>query len=611
MRTFLFSCFHWLTFLCLFVNCSEKEVTRPNILWIVSEDNSPFLGAYGDEYATTPNLDLLAAKGVLYTNAFAPAPVCAPTRSSIITGMYANSLGTHHMRSNYASPDFVRFYPEWLQQAGYYCTNNSKKDYNTPDQSNAWNESGNKAHYKNRKPGQPFFHIYNLGISHESSIHQQKKADELRHDPEKAPIPPYHPHTPEMKHDWAQYYDEVEDMDHRVGEILKELEDSGEAENTIVFYYSDHGGILGRSKRFMYESGLRVPLIISFPEKYRHLSDQASGSQTDRLVNLVDMAPTALDLAGADIPEYMQGKSVLAKDSPTPDYTYGFRGRMDERFDMVRSVRSKQYRYIRNYMPHRIYGQYIEYLWRAPSMQSWENAYHAGQLNATQAAFWEEKPAEELYDISGDPHNVKNLASDPAYREVLDQLRNECIRWQKEIRDVGIIPEPMMEQIAENQTLYDYIRQNSLPYDFILETADIATRRNPEFANEIQKRLTDNHPAVRYWALVGCALLPQATADSKSQVAALTQDTEVAIKVAAAEALYRMGEKQMAIETLIQCLKSPYQMGRTMALNVLEIMGDEARPALPAVQQLVPQKPNRKFYDVRAAQRLLEKLTTQ
>ncbi|MGK7395400.1 MAG: sulfatase family protein, partial [Candidatus Cyclobacteriaceae bacterium M3_2C_046] len=396
----------------------KEDLPPPNILWITSEDNSPFLGAYGDEFATTPVLDSLASVGVLYENAFAAAPVCAPTRNTIITGMYANSLGTENMRSNYPIPDFVKFYPTFLQEAGYYVTNNVKKDYNTIDQPEAWNESSNEASYRNRKPGQPFFHIRNFTRSHESSIHDSIPMDQLVHDPETVPIPAYHPRTPEMKHDWAQYYDRITQLDTMVGQVLQELKADGLADSTIIFYYSDHGGILGRSKRFMFESGLRVPLIIYFPEMYRHLAPAQPGSKTDRIVTFVDFAPTLLSLAGVPIPEHMQGKPFLGEQQTAPrDYGYNFRGRMDERFDLVRSVRDKEFRYIRNYMPHKIYGQHIAYLWRAPSMRSWEREYKKGNLNEIQSKFWGPKPVEELYDIKADPDNINNLADDPEYQE--------------------------------------------------------------------------------------------------------------------------------------------------------------------------------------------------
>jgi N-sulfoglucosamine sulfohydrolase len=411
--------------LFVFNACSEKGKTssakeQPNIVWIVSEDNGPFLGCYGDNLATTPTLDKLASEGILYENAFANAPVCAPARSTIITGMYPPSMGTQNMRSTYPIPESIRFFPQYLREAGYYCTNNSKQDYNMPKPDGVWDESSRTAHYKNRAEGQPFFAIFNFTKSHESSIHKSVANDSLRHDPAKMNLPPYHPDTPEMRHDWAQYYDKIEDMDGLVAGVLSELEDAGVAENTIVAYYSDHGGVIARSKRFVYESGTHVPMIWRFPEKYQHLAPGIPGERTDRLVSFIDLAPSILSLAGVEIPEYMQGKAFLGEQQAPPrDYVHLFRGRMDERIDKVRAVRNKKFRYIKNYMPHRIYGQYIEYLWRAPSCRSWEEAYLAGNCNEAQSAFWEEKPAEELYDVAADPWEVNNLAADPAYSDIL------------------------------------------------------------------------------------------------------------------------------------------------------------------------------------------------
>ena len=335
---------------------------RPNILWITSEDNSPLLGCYGDTFATTPRLDKLAAEGVLYENAFANAPVCAPARCTIITGMYACSLGTHHMRSRYAIPSWVKAYPRYLRKAGYYCTNRSKTDNNIAWNDKApWNACSKRAGYGKRKPGQPFFSFVNITVSHESSIH--RKQAKTRHDTAKVPLPPYHPDTPDIRHDWAQYYDKVEDMDGRVGRILDKLEADGLADDTIVFYYADHGGVLCRSKRFLYDTGTRVPMIVRFPKNYRHLAPGKPGTRTDRIVSFVGLAPTLLSLAGIKVPDHMQGEAFLgAQARPERDYAYLFRGRMDERYDMARAIRDKKYKYIRNYMPHRIWGLHVAYI---------------------------------------------------------------------------------------------------------------------------------------------------------------------------------------------------------------------------------------------------------
>ncbi len=581
--------------------CAQE---RPNILWIVSEDNSPFLGCYGDTFATTPRLDGLASEGVRYKRVFSAAPVCAPSRSTLITGVFPTSMGTEHMRSEYPIPDVIRLFPEYLRGAGYYTTNNAKTDYNLSPLEHrmdaAWDESSNKATYKNRKPDQPFFAVFNTAISHESSIHT--RLDTLMHDPERVPIPAYHPRTPEMKHDWAQYYDRITQMDTWVGEILDELEREGLADNTIVFYYSDHGGVLGRSKRFLYESGLHVPLIIRFPKKYAHLAPSAPGTWQDRIISFVDFAPTLLNLAGVSIPQYMQGHPFLGQQSDVQsEYAFSFRGRIDERFDLSRSIRDAKYRYTRNFMPHKIYGQYIEYLWRAPSMPSWEKAYQEGKLNAIQSAFWQPKPFEELYDTDADPDNVHNLATDPAYREVVERMRDALTSWMVSSKDVGFIPEPMMADISNTMPLYDFARSGQYPLDKVLETAAMAAAMDSHSLESLMERLQDKNPIVRYWAATGCRILKERAAPAKSALLRVLTDSEVSVRIAAAEALYYLDERDRAVEVVTQAVSDRNLMARVQALNVLQTLGSDALPALKAARQLVAADPNGDDYDIRAA----------
>jgi N-sulfoglucosamine sulfohydrolase len=589
-------------------NTSPKLPTDPpNILWITSEDNSPFLGCYGDEFATTPTLDKLATEGILYENAFANAPVCAPARSTIITGMYPPSLGTQNMRSVYPIPESIKFFPQYLREAGYYCTNNSKEDYNMPKPEGVWDESSSKAHYKNRAEGQPFFAIFNFTVSHESSIHKSISNDSLRHDPVKVKLPPYHPDTPEMRHDWAQYYDKVEDLDGMVAQVLQELEEAGLADNTIVAYYSDHGGVIARSKRFVYESGTHVPMIWRFPKKYAHLAPGKPGERTDRLVSFVDLAPTILSLAGIKVPENMQGKAFLGDQQTAPrDYVHLFRGRMDERIDHVRAVRDKQFRYIKNYMPHRIYGQYIEYLWRAPSCRSWEEAFLAGNCNEIQSAFWKEKPAEELYDVLADPWEVNNLADDPAYAETLERLRAETDRWMKEIKDTGLMPEGEMSMLNQESPSFTYTHSGEYDVEKIKYAADIASLRDVSKLNEIAGFLTDDNPTVRYWGAIGCLILKDAAMPAKQALLQVLHDNSPDVRIAAAEALCHLGGQRASVPVLLDALDDENQMVRVHALNSLYILGGEiAKSALPKVRAIVQDKEGRD-YDLRAAQRLLE-----
>lgn len=591
-----------------------QPLERPNILWIVSEDNSPFLGCYGDTFATTPRLDKLASEGVRYKRVFSTAPVCAPSRSTLITGVFPTSMGTEHMRSQYPLPDVIRLFPEYLREAGYYTTNNAKTDYNLSPlegrMNAAWDESSNKATYKSRKPDQPFFAVFNTAISHESSIHT--RLDTLMHHPEWVPIPAYHPPTPEMKHDWAQYYDRITQMDTWVGGILDELEREGLADNTIVFYYSDHGGVLGRSKRFLYESGLHVPLIIRFPQKYAHLAPAEPGTWQDRIISFVDFAPTLLNLAGIQIPEYMQGHPFLGKHSDEQsDYAFSFRGRMDERFDLSRSIRDEKFRYTRNFMPHKIYGQYIEYLWRAPSMPSWEKAYREGTLDAAQAAFWEPKPFEELYDTDADPDNVHNLATDPNYQQVLERMREALVDWMIASKDVGLIPEPMMADISNTEPLYGFARSGRYPLDRVLETASMAASKDPQSLMYLTERLQDNNPIVRYWAATGCRILERAAAPAKSILLHVLTDSEVSVRIAAAEALYYLDEQDRAVDILKQAVSDQNLMARVQALNVLQTIGRDALPTLETVRNLVAANPKGDDYDVRAARGLIMTLGQQ
>jgi len=612
MKSDIFSIAIFFSLLMFLASCatdnSEQQTTDPpNFLWIVSEDNGPFLGCYGDAFATTPTLDKLATEGILYENAFANAPVCAPARSTIITGMYPPSMGTQNMRSTYPIPESIRFFPQYLREAGYYCTNNSKEDYNMPKPEGVWDESSRQAHYKNRKEGQPFFAIFNVTISHESSIHKSIPDDSLRHDPAKVTLPPYHPDTPEMRHDWAQYYDKIEDMDSRMGEILQELEDAGLADNTIVAYYSDHGGVIARSKRFVYESGTHVPMIWRFPEKYSHLAPGNPGDRTDRLVSFIDLAPSMLSLAGIDLPDYMQGKAFLGpQEAPPRDYVHLFRGRMDERMDKVRAVRNKKFRYIKNYMPHRIYGQYIEYLWRAPSCRSWEEAYLAGDCNEAQNAFWEEKPAEELYDVSEDPWEVNNLANDPAYEDILRQMRGETDRWMSEIIDTGLMPEGEMSTRNQEMPSFTYTHSGEYNFKKIKYAADLATMRNPDNLDEIIGFLQDENPIVRYWGANGCLILGSNAIRAKDALINVLDDTSPDVRISAAEALCHLGEQKHAIPVLADALDEENLMVRVHALNSIHTLGEQAaKAAMPKIQDIVENGQGRS-YDLRAAQRLVE-----
>jgi N-sulfoglucosamine sulfohydrolase len=444
---------------------------RPNILWISTEDINPDLGCYGDTYAVTPNIDKLAAEGIRYTNVFSHAGVCAPTRSGIITGMYPTTIGTHHMRCKGVPPAYVKCFSEYLRAAGYYCTNNVKTDYQFDPPPSAWDESSRKAHWRNRGENQPFFAIFNFTTTHESQIRNRSKGmlkrlaslkPHEKHDPAKAVLPPYYPDTPIVRKDWAQYYDIITLMDKQVADVLKQLEEDGLAEDTIVWFWGDHGRGLPRAKRWIYDSGLRIPLIIRIPQKWRKLALPGNpnavkpGTVNDDLIAFIDFAPTMLSITGVKIPEHIQGRAFLGSQKARPrDYIYAARDRMDEAYDLIRAVRDKRYKYIRNYMWYVTRGQDINYMNQMPTMQEMRRLNAEGKLKGPQKQYFEEtKPVEELYDIVADPHEVKNLADDPKYKSVLERMRQVHAKWVRQTSDIGLTPEPEFDEMKRPGGVY-------------------------------------------------------------------------------------------------------------------------------------------------------------
>ena len=424
--------------------------SRPNILWLSCEDMSPDLGCYGDSYSVSPNIDRLAAQGVHYTSAFTVAGVCAPSRSGIITAMYPSSIGTHHMRSKGVPPPYVKCFPEFLRAAGYYCSNNVKTDYNFDTPITAWDEVSTRAHWRNRPKGMPFFSVINFTTTHESQIratpevlarHMERVRPEHRHDPARAVLPPYYPDTPVVRRDWANYYDLITSMDAQVGEQLRMLEADGLADNTVVFFWSDHGRGLPRAKRWLYDSGIHVPLVVRWPGSIQ------PATTSDDLVSFIDLGPTVLSIAGVPVPDYMQGQPFLGgQKKPPRRHIFAARDRMDEKYDMIRCVRDKRFKYIRNYQPEKPYAQNIAYMDEMPAMKEMRRLAAEGRLTGPQAQFFRPtKPSEELYDTAADPHEVRDLAGLPAHVAVLEEMRRTHDAWMKQVGDLGLLPEPELQ----------------------------------------------------------------------------------------------------------------------------------------------------------------------
>lgn len=434
--------------------------TQPNILWITCEDMSFHLGAYGSKVVKTPNLDRLAAEGVRYTNAFTTAGVCAPSRSAIITGMYQQSIGTQNMRTLAASaaaldayppgfkgysavlPEQVKCFPEYLRAAGYYCTNNSKEDYQFQAPPTAWDESSNKAHWRNRPDKtQPFFAVFNFTVTHESQVWVRAK-EPLLVKPEDVTLPPYYPDVPEVRLDMARHLSNAMVMDEQAGKILDQLREDGLDQNTIVFFYSDHGDGLPFVKREIYDRGLRVPFIVKNPfEKTK------KGIVDNQFISFVDLAPTVLSLTGLPIPSHLQGQAFLGKKKASVPrrYTFAARDRMDSEYDRVRTVRDSRYRYVRNYMPEKPYYQNIQYRLQQPSMRAILALKEQGKLNKMQSLWFRTtKPEEELYDCQKDPYEFTNLAESPEHQAKLRELRKVYEEWIQKVGDKAAEPEMVM-----------------------------------------------------------------------------------------------------------------------------------------------------------------------
>lgn len=574
---------------------------RPNILWITSEDNSPYLGCYGDPQAYTPRLDRLAAEGVRYRNAFANAPVCSTARTTLITGMLGCTAGLQHHRSRVAIPEQFELYPQVLRRAGYYCTNNTKTDYNLAKPGNVWDENSKKAHYRNRPAGQPFFAVFNIGATHESQVAPKPGKTNFRIAPEDVQLPPYHPGTPELRRDWANYYDQLTELDTQVGQLLDELEQLGEAENTIVFYFSDHGGALPRGKRNIHDSGTRVPMIVRFPKRWAHLAPAKPGQWVETPVSFVDLPPTLFHLVGAKTPENYQGRAFLGKQHGLDrDHVFLFRGRMDERYDNVRAIRNRYYRYVRNYAPHRPWGQHYSYPFRVmPGMGSWYQAFVNGQCNDVQARYWQPKPAEELYEIAADPHEINNLVGQPIQAKRLAALRQTLRSEIIAIRDTGFIPEGMFDRLAGDKTIYEYARSEAYPIERIVDLANLATDGKPENLPALIAALRDEHPVIRYWGATGCLILKDKSLKAKDALVAALDDSWLDVAVVAAETLGYLGESERALATLDRVIKNGNRYEALAALNALDFMRQAGHVSLTRAQAMVrdlkPEEPGQRI----------------
>jgi len=531
--------------------------------------------------------------------------------------MYQTTLGTHHMRCKARLPDHVKLFPQYLREAGYYCTNNSKTDYQLASiPKETWDESSGKAHWRRRNDeDHPFFAVFNYTGCHESGIASTSKYESVTkglpeshlHDADRLTLPPYYPDTPVVREDWKRYYDVISAMDRWAGGILEQLKEDGLAEDTIVFFWSDHGVGLPRGKRWLYDSGMHVPLIVRIPEKLRQGGQGKPGTVTAELVSLIDLAPTMLNLSGIEIPGHMQGRAFLGdKLTPPRQFVYGARDRMDERYDIIRAVRNERCKYIRNYEPFKTYYQYMNTPEKGATMREIRRVHAEGELPPDAQLFMAPtKSVEELYDLRNDPHELRNLADSATHQEILTRMREAHLNWVLETKDLGLMPEP--EIVGRERHLgsrFDILRQTGgeTLMQRLRDSASLALQ-GKEALPQLVNALLDEDAAVRYWGAIGLGNLGDDAAVAKAELFSHLKDASPSVRIAAARALCKIGMEDKALPVLIDELGSDREWVRLNAAIVLDGIGEKARPAIPALKEALKDKQNK--YVVRVANRAL------
>jgi arylsulfatase A-like enzyme len=607
-----------LAFLLSFHSILVFGQQKPNVLWITIEDTSPqFIGCYGNQDARTPVIDQLAKEGVRFTNAFSTATVCSPSRSTIITGARTFAMGTGNHRSSYSIPDFIHGFPFYLQQQGYYTSNNSKTDYNVANAkqfiAEAWNESSNQAGWWNRQPGQPFFAVFNFNESHQSRTMthsyewylenvwtQLPEKDRIAEDAFE--MPPFYKDTPEMRKHFARVYNSIKLTDNRIGQLLEKLEKEQLRDSTIIFFYADHGEGIPRGKTNGINLGYRVPFIVWFPEMYKHLSPWGTaGMVSSELIDFKDLAPTLIHLAGGDIPEYLKGRVLMGAQRSKPvEYLFLSSDRADNGPDLVRSITEGKFIYSRNFMPYLPQLRYIRYMEIADITNEMRSDLEKGHLNDLQKSIFDERPAEFLFNIEKDIWETNNLVSNPVYKKVLLKMRRQMDKEVLKRRDVHFLPEYEIAKISEEQTAYEYrLSDKNYPIKKIYKTASLSGKRGAKITSRQVSLLKNDNKIIRYWAILG--LRSQKSTDLTNYEGEILQamdDAYLPVAITAAAIAYQDFKNSKAKEQLILFCKSEDMNIALMAINYLLYFDD--KQAFVATIQAVYKMPQ-KNYNVKAA----------
>lgn len=582
-----------LTFLLLFLSIvSSFAADRPNIVWIVSEDNSKHYLKMFDEAGTeTPNIAKLAKHGITFTRAFSNSPVCSVARTTLATGCLAPRIGTQfHRRSKLAElPGELKLFPAYLRMAGYYTTNNSKKDYNCVETKGTWDESSKSASWRKRSDAaQPFFHMESHGVSHESSLHFSEDSyqnDTTTHDPGEVNLPPYFPDTPLFRYTYARYLDNIQKVDDIVGATVKKLEDDGLLEDTFIFYFGDHGGVLPRGKGYAYESGLHVPLVVRVPENWKELAPLAPGATTEGFVSFIDFAPSVLRLAGLPVPSEMDGKAFLGADIDLAEFSqrntaYGYADRFDEKYDLIRTLRVGDWKYVRSFQPYYPDGMQNNYRYFMLAYREWRDLFDQGKLGADQRQFYERKSPELLFNLSTDPHEVSNLSGASEHQARLVAMREQLTQKLKAMPDLSLFPENVLyDQAMKNPAAFG--QENSDRISDLIDVANLMLRPLPEVKDAIQAAAVSDDFLKRYWAATVCASFGEEATELAGSIRPLLKDEDRMVRVRAAEFLGGIGKTDPRVVLIDVVNASEHPVEHLIALNAAAYFHENSKTSFP------------------------------
>jgi arylsulfatase A-like enzyme len=557
---------------------ASAPVRRPSFVWLVSEDNSKhFLRLFDDQGVSTPHIEKLAQQGVAFTRAFSNCPVCSAARSVLATGCYGSRIGTqfHRKHMQVPLPGGLRPFQVYLQGNGYYTSNKKKTDYNFSTQGKVWDSAED---WRGCRPGQPFFHMQSFGTTHESSLHVAI-AKEPTEEGAKAALPPIHPDTPLFRNTYAHYYSRIRKVDQEIGKVVDALEKDDLLEDTFVFYFGDHGGVLPGSKGYAYETGLHVPLVVRIPENWKHLVDLKRGTRMRGFVSFVDFGPTVLHLAGLKVPKAMDGRAFMGpgitrSDLSQRDETFGMADRFDEKYDLVRTLRKGKFKYMRNYQPFNIDGLQNNYRYKMAAYTEWRELYHAGRLNPVQSQFFRARAPEALYDVEADPYETDNLAQDPAYAQALSELRQRLTARVKGLPDLSLFPESYLAQEAfGNPVIFGQAHQAEIGR--LVDIADLSLVSFEQAKSGVRAALTSGSPWERYWGLIVCSTHGPAALSFVERAKAMAQrDPELLVRVRAAEFLALVGVADPRPVIMAVLAQAEHPLEALLTLNTVVLLRD-------------------------------------